>query len=50
MLIHRDYRNQIFVTLTHFALRMVSYDDTKTPAFIDNFRLFMFQETMFDQS
>ena len=24
MLIRRDYRNQIFATLTHFALRMVS--------------------------
>ena len=44
MFIRRDYRNQIFATLTHFALRMVSW---WRPAFNAKIRLFMFQEIIF---
>ena len=48
-LIRRDYRNQIFATLTHFALRKWRHHDAETSAFNANIRLFMFQEIIFDQ-
>ena len=49
LLIRRDYRNEIFATLTHFALRKWRHDDAETSAFNVNIRLFVFQEIIFDQ-
>ena len=49
MLIRRDYRNQIFATLSLCLEKEWCHDDAETSAFNANIRLFLFQEIIFYQ-